>query len=65
MIILQKIISVGSAPTEKQMGTSDRHLLDIDKAALASALGDMDLPGVQIFHPKALLKAIKKRAEIG
>jgi hypothetical protein len=40
--------------------TSDHHLLDIDQAALISTLGGLDLAAVQIFHPKALLRAIRK-----
>ena len=39
--------------------TSDNHLLKIDAAELTHALGDFDLPPVNIFHPKALLRAIK------
>jgi hypothetical protein len=35
--------------------TSDLHLLKINPQALNYALGDMDLPPVTIFHPKALL----------
>jgi predicted nucleic acid-binding protein len=35
--------------------TSDRHLLRIHPARLISELADLDLPSVQIIHPKALL----------
>ena len=39
--------------------TSDHHLLDMDQAALVNSLVGLDLDAVQIFHPKALLRAMK------
>ncbi len=39
--------------------TSDKHLLDIDAAALALAFNDADLPAVHPVHPKALLRALR------
>jgi predicted nucleic acid-binding protein len=41
--------------------TSDHHLLDADKSRLTTVFGDLDLPSVQIFHPKDLLRAASGR----
>jgi hypothetical protein len=38
--------------------TSDKHLLAINQAQLIRELGELDLPPVNIVHPKALLRAI-------
>jgi hypothetical protein len=43
--------------------TSDPHLLKIDTVKLIGALGDMDLPGVQIIHPRDLAKAASARSQ--
>jgi predicted nucleic acid-binding protein len=39
--------------------TSDRHLLDIDEAALLLAFDDADLAPVHPVHPKRLLRALR------
>jgi predicted nucleic acid-binding protein len=37
--------------------TSDKHLLGINQAQLIRELGELDLPPVNIVHPKVLLRA--------
>ena len=39
--------------------TSDKHLLDVDEAAVALVFNDADLPAAYPVHPKALLRAIR------
>jgi hypothetical protein len=39
--------------------TSDKHLLDVEEAALALAFNDADLPAAYPVHAKALLRAMR------